>query len=379
MSDAASAAGAAGSASQGSPNASASQSADGTKPGARPGDADRSRGGDRPRSEAAAAAEPKAKPAQETRGQPKPEARPEKKPEPKVERRAAGDAGDKDDASPDPKAAKHRVKVDGKEIEVSYEDLVQGYGHNKTANERLREAAELRKTTQAELESAKTYKTVLEAVESGDWRPLVDRVGLEKAEEFAVEFLEQKMEWEGLSEEQRELHRLRRRTKAFESKEEEAAKAAAAERRQQLEADAVTKIDVEIGEVLKAAGKKATPRVVARIAEQILADLETKEKRAGQSPLTAKQAYDKTVREIHQDVAEYLANTSATELKKILPKPLLDALRQANVEEALAQDPFRSGARPTTSAERSSRRTPQKLGTDDWFARKEKQFANKKR
>src|SRR5690606_36887356 len=109
----------------------------------------------------------------------------------------------------------------------------------------------------------------------GDPSDLVSLVGLEAAEEFAEAVLQSRVEWDELSEEEKELHRLRRENQGYKSKEEQAAERAAAERRQQLETQAVQQVETEIAEILSKAGKKSTPRQVARAVEYMLAQLDS--------------------------------------------------------------------------------------------------------
>lgn len=375
MSDAAPAAGAAASASEGPSNKSNDTTpAAGTKTEARNGD--RSRAGDK---KATGAVSEQREPLPGRPGDKSPERQPQKKPEPAQKKPDERQAKAPDeDAGKDPfeafRKAKHKVPVDGQEVEVDFDELVRGYSHNQAANKRMAEAAELRKKADGDA-------AALHAAKTGDFRPLVEAVGLEKAEAFAVDLIEQLSQWEALSPEDRENQRIRREHADYKKRDAEKAEAekkeAAAQRASQAEAN----LDRDVTEVLKASGKKATPLLVAQIAEQMLADhMSRKAKQArgelvDQSPLGVKGAYEKVSREMKHQIAEFLSDMPAADLRKLLPKSVLDALRNSDLEEAQALDPFGSGRRPPPSEPKPQREhATKKMTTEEWLAAKEAKF-----
>ena len=47
------------------------------------------------------------------------------------------------------RSTKHRVKVDGEELEIPYDDLLSGYNLNRVSDKRLKEAAKMRKDVES--------------------------------------------------------------------------------------------------------------------------------------------------------------------------------------------------------------------------------------
>jgi len=286
----------------------------------------------------------------------------------------------KPEKAPSPYAgSKHKVRTESGDVEVDYDELVRGYGHQRAANDRMKQAAELRK----QLEPKAALADAVEAARTkGDFKALVDHIGLDATTDFALDFINQKIEWDSLSEDQQEQLRRNRRLETFESREkaeqDAAEKKEADARRQKREAAAGQEIDDEIGEVLEKLGRKATPRVASRIIEDMLANLETKDSTSKRP--SASDLYAKVETEIWSDIAEYLEDLPIAEARKRLPKKFLEALRQSDVDDALAQDPFRSGeAVPSkTQREEPRRGKPQRMSTDAWFDKLDKKISNRR-
>jgi len=87
-------------------------------------------------------------PKEETEGKPDVEAKAEANPEPEEEP-AEGD---------EPEAERYKVKVNGKEIEVSLPELLATYQKETAANEKFEQAAEIRKTASAEIQKAQAER-----------------------------------------------------------------------------------------------------------------------------------------------------------------------------------------------------------------------------
>lgn len=274
------------------------------------------------------------------------------------------------------KGTKHRVKIDGEEMDVDYDDLVRDYQLRRVADKRLKEAAEFAKRAREEFEQVEKFrKDPWAALKEAGQDPYV----------LAENLLLQKMEWEGLSpaEQRAQMAELKAQhlEERISAEEKRLSEAKAAEE----EAKALREIDDEIGEALKTSGKKPTPRVVARITETLIAhherQLEALRQHYGDE--IPDEAYSKVqrlpateaVKRVHQeyigDVAEYLSGMTAAELKQVLPKTVLDALRQAEVDAVLAQDPVGSRKPRAEVTPPQNRRQSKRMSTDDFFAKLE--------
>lgn len=279
-------------------------------------------------------------------------------------------------APPSYKGTKHRVKVDGAEAEVEYDELVRDYQLRKVSDKRLKEAAELAKRVKAEFDQVESFrKDPWSALKNAGQDPYA----------LAEQLLLQKMEWEGLSEAEQRAQLAEIRAKSLEERigaEEKRAKEA---RAAQAEAQALREIDDEIGDALKSSGKRPTPRMIARITETLIAhherQLEGLRQQFGEEipeeaysrvqRLPAAEAVKRVHREYLGDVAEFLSGMSAAELKQAIPKEILDSLRQAEVDAVLAQDPTGSRKPRTEPAPRQDRRSSKRMSTDDFFSKLE--------
>lgn len=255
---------------------------------------------------------------------------------------------------------KHRLKIDDEEVEYTLDELKRYAQKERASDKRFREAAELKKQGAAEIAEARALR---EAIKSGQFDALLADTPPEKIKEFSENFLLKVIEYEKMSPSEREAFELRQRVAAYENDKQKREADAKVGETKALEAKVLAQLDTDLSEAIKATGiTKPTPRLIARIAEQMLANLDTEE-----AQLPASEAVQFAVRDIHHDIAEYLSLLPVSEARKLLPKEFLEALRKADVEEHMAQDPLRSSQRaPRTEAPRTPAKG-QRMKTDDFF------------
>ena len=256
---------------------------------------------------------------------------------------------------------KYKLKVNGRELELPEAEVIKRAQKAEAADERFRLASEKEKKA-AELEA------FAKAVESGDTTTLEKRLGKDKFRKMAEQYLIKYIEHEQLSPEQKRLLELEQALKEKEEAEKAAQAAKDAELREMYQQKAAEDIDLELSETLKALGKKPTPRLVARIAEYMLSTLETKGER-----MPAKRALERTLSDMKADYAEYFADLSVEEVRAMLPKKTLDALRRAEIDAVTSQAP--SNARRTKPAsETVSKLASRRMSTDEAFKQLERKF-----
>lgn len=152
--------------------------------------------------------------------------------------------------------SKHKVKVDGKEVELTIEELKQGYSHGAAANKRMQEAAKIKKDTEEFIHRLKTDPMGL----------LEDpRLGID-ARAKAEEYLLKKMEFDSMSPAEKELTQAK-----LKLAEVEAEKKAQEKAKQDAELSEMTKKYTEdytkdILDTLKASSLPKTEHSVRRIA-----------------------------------------------------------------------------------------------------------------
>ncbi len=228
------------------------------------------------------------------------------------------------------------------------------------ADEKFREASVLRR-------EADERQKEIAAFEKDPWGYLKGK-GRDPYE-LAESLLLEKIKYEQMSDEQREALAAKMEAEELRAWKDEHEGKEKAKQDAELSEQAVLSIDRDIGETLKSLGRKPTPRLVARIAETMLAHMTKSE-----GEVSAKNVIGSVQKEYQADIHEYLSNMTPDQLREVLPKGLLDGLRKADVEKALSQDPTRSRRR-VVSTDGTVKEAPRKrLSWDEAFKEKEKQF-----
>lgn len=246
---------------------------------------------------------------------------------------------------------KFKVKVDDAEEEVEEDELLKGYQKAKASDKRFQEASALRKV--AEQEKAQIQELLSQIRENPD---LLEQLGID-LDGYSEKRMLKKLEKALKSPEELELEELR----SFKAKQEEqgkkAAEVQAAQAKEQEYAQVTEQIDNEIFETLQSAGMKPTPRLIARMAEQLLASLEEDGSR-----VSAKDAFSRVKNDYQADVSELLESLEPSQLAEMFPS-LVKKLRDHSIAQAQsAQVPsFKAGATPKQVMEAK----PRKRSIDD--------------
>jgi hypothetical protein len=273
-----------------------------------------------------------------------------------------------------------KYKVKNREFSVDLSDeakLDELVGKGLGADERFREAAEMVKSIEKKFGKLPEWQKnpFFKVIEQGA-DPL----------EVAEQLLLEKIKWEELTPEQREFEETRRERDKLKAERE----AADAEGKKKAQAEASAKaakeIDDEVTAALKEMGRKPTPRLIARIAETLIAEHERQIapllKQFGNldaipdaafqavKNLPASEAVGRVHKEYLSDIAEYLGALPIDEVRKYLPKQVLDGLRESEVKAVLSQDPMGS-RKPREQAQSSTRpQVKKRMSTEQYFAEK---------
>lgn len=272
-------------------------------------------------------------------------------------------------AMPDFKAFKHKVPVDGSEIEVDYDELRRGYSHAKAANQRFQKAAEIEK-------AARERQSLADSVLKRFDNPkdalgvLVEKFGKKEARQYLEDFLLEEMEYEALPESERRARELEKKAKTLEEQLAEERREKQDAYKAQIEAKAHADIDMEVGAALKKLGRNPTPRMAIAVVDEMILQGQLQKRR-----VSAEEALPHFQRNQEANALEWISGLDPGEAMKKLPKAFLDALRQHEVNQVLG-DKQRRRLRPEAP------RGPEpdkKLGLDDWFKQKQTQLAKKSR
>lgn len=225
------------------------------------------------------------------------------------------------------KGTKHKVKIDGTESEIDYDELVKGYQLEKAAQKRLQEVAEQRKQMQADLEMKAKYENLLTALQKNPemlWQ-VAEKLG-HNPKALAAKLVQQEYELAQMTPEQRELHYY---------KQQEAQRQEQEAKRQQEEAKLYEQyvghqyaatIDQEVGELLQQ-GEQIPPRLLERTIEYMQRHLDVYGK-----PMPYKKAHFIAKRDIENERRELLQSLDPDsipqEVREKLRKQELAKLKQ---------------------------------------------------
>lgn len=256
---------------------------------------------------------------------------------------------------------KYKIPVDGQEVEVDLEELKRGYSHARAANKRMQEAAQIRKAEEARKARAAR----------GDFDFFQE---LGASEEQMLKWAEQKLlkkiEFESMPESERNFVLEKQKREALEKQLEDMT----ARERQQAEhafmQKAYADVDEQISKALQSYQGKRTPRLVRRVAEAMLANLES-----NREPMPSQKALQIAQKSLNEDVQEFLNIAPMSDLVKLFTKEQLNALRQVFVDEAKSYVP---AARQTPAQISERKQSSNKLGTDDFFQKLENKFQKRR-
>ena len=256
------------------------------------------------------------------------------------------------------------VKIDGYDQEVSIEDLKRSYQKDKASDKRFQEAADLRKGVDEFLGRAS----------KGDLSWLKGLVPGEVLTKWAEQELLQKIEWEEMSDSDRRAITAERRAQEAEDRINNLTQTQERQQASVLEERAYQEIERDIVEAVKELGHdfKATPRLIRRISEQLLADYEVSARDPQHLPMPAKTARDRAWKGLEVDAIEYFSRLSPADALQKLPPKLRDALRRADVATASGQFPTQPQRGNEGNATQGKGK--KKMSTDDYFKTIEKKF-----
>ena len=259
------------------------------------------------------------------------------------------------------KSRKYKAKVDGKESEVDYDELVRGYGHNSAANARMREAAELKKAAESR------EKALMDNIYGWKDNPTSAFDALEKlgidVDSISHERVLKKMQLEMMSTEERRAYDNEQELTKYRSRD---AKEAESKRQQEIldmRQKSATQLENGILDYLQ--GKpNISPAVVGRAVDAMIA--------------AAEDGRDISIDDAFNHASGWFEKERKsifdTEIRSMLtqgqvPKELADLVRKADMK-ALRQDP------PKRTAPESSTPQPKSTGqnVDDFFNTMERKF-----
>lgn len=258
---------------------------------------------------------------------------------------------------------KHKVKIDGQELEVDEPELLKSYERSKASYKRFEEAARLKREVEARerelTETLQLLRSPKHRVEA-----IARLLGGEDAlADMATDVLMKRMEWESLPEPER-----RRRSEMTEREkriEEEERRLAAREEAARKKRDAEVAAEAERmqqewmrtwPDILKKAGAPPSRGAIARMAGVMKEALEIG------VDLTPQEAAQRVAEEIREEMRAIASDADPEQLRTLLG-PGADKIRAAEVATARAQ-PGRIPPKEQPPQRREAQRQPQLVTTE---------------
>lgn len=275
-----------------------------------------------------------------------------------------------EDLAPDPQAenylkglgdkakSQRSYRVNGKDEQIDIETLVKERQKYKAADERFREASEIKKKYEK-------YGEFEKALQNKDLSILSKYVDPDTIRQFSEKQLLEWMEYQGLSDTEKELLEHKKKVQSYEEKEAEEKAKQERLQREQINSQAFQIIDQEISTTFSEIGEKPTPAKIIRMAMHMSAALDQGKHISG------KEAYRRATTDLNRDLTGYLESADEKELTKILPRRVIDAIRKQSLDE-VTQAPFARSKNPDSTIKKSNGKI---VGsTDDYFKMLDKKF-----
>ena len=271
-----------------------------------------------------------------------------------------------------PEIRKLKLKVNQQEFELPEDEVVRGYQKGLAADQKFREAAQLRKSWEDDQAKRKAK------VKEDPWQALKD-LELDDAmlDKLSEDRLIAKLRVDTMNPDQKKAYQAEQELKALKAQQAEREKEhlskeeqLANQRQEALTLEAVKHVDHEIGSTLKAAGIKADPEIVAYMADLMYAHLERGGE--GAQSLPAAKALEMVNAGMRKRVSSYLTSLPIDKAIELLPKEFLDGVRRHFLGKVRSQSPTpRSGNSQPPTRDRAK---AGKQSTDSFFDRLERKI-----
>lgn len=282
---------------------------------------------------------------------------------------------------PDFKGTKHKIKVDDQEEELDYEELVTRAQKAKGSEKRFeesRKALDEASRTKKEIEELKTR------IKAGDVKALIDLVGYDEAIKISENLTWEKIQWDDLSDDEKERVILKHENEQYKSSEEKrkADQEASVKAAKDAKANAVIEKEMnDVAEILRTEG--LPEHDVQRIQEQSIDDMIAyldyldSQQEAGMPLPSSLLSFSDVARKIQSRMVENfnssIGKLSVDQLRSSLSKEQLAGLRQLELDDlAPIHDrtkPAQSKAEKLFEAPAKPSKAARRMSTDEAFDR----------
>lgn len=229
-----------------------------------------------------------------------------------------------------PQAKLYKVKIDGKEVEVSEDELLTGYQSRKASQKRFEEGAKMKKYADQVLELTKTNP--FQALLSMGVDP-------EQARKMAEDYLIERMEEESLDPKEKELRAAKKKIEELEKKDIEKKQKEEQERSVKAKEAYGEEIDNQIVEALTGSGLPPTSYTVKRVAYYLNRALDHN------LDLQPKDVIKYVKQDYEKDLSSFLGAYDGDKILSAVPKPVLDKIRKALVSKVKNKQPAQTSVK----------------------------------
>lgn len=266
--------------------------------------------------------------------------------------------------APSAVAERHRIKVEGSEIELTLDELKRDYQLKEASNRRFQQASEMAKKAGPAMEA-------FEALQRGDIAKAKKLLPPAQFRQAMENYLIEELEYEQLPEyEQRRIEAEKRAT-ALQKQLDDMNEGQNKEKNQRELAAAGMQVDQEIGDMLKKMGKNPTFYLVGAIVDEMLASLDGKGE-----VLTAEKAYTKAQARLNGGIEAYFGDLSDQEFLERLPPQRIEAVRKHLMSQVRNQQAPRQQTQQSAPLRREDGK-PKSI--DEAFAEREAQLKSQRR
>jgi hypothetical protein len=250
---------------------------------------------------------------------------------------------------------KHKLKVDGEEIEVDEEELKRGYAHQKAANKKLQEGLRYRKQSEDFIKAMKDPGTLVDTLYKMGYTQ-------QQVRQISENYLAQVLEEEMLDPKDRELKTTKQKLQEFEKKEADRKAQEEHAHNEALKKKYAEQYSAEFIEALKTTGLPPTKDMVADMAKYISRAAKIK------MPMTAIEAAKLVQEDVVIKNQHLFANMNPADIVKIVGEEGLKKLREFDVSRL--RDPNASLKTPVDQAEanRSKKTETKRMSPAEWRA-----------
>ena len=262
------------------------------------------------------------------------------------------------------------MKVNGKEVEVSIEELKKRYEHAQAANEKFQKAAEIQKQYQQSQQEIQKVKGVFEQLQKSPqaFFELADALGVD-LDKVAHEHVLKQYKLASMSDEERKYYDMEQKIKQYETERERMQRLEQERNHESLAQTARVELQDELVNFFT--NKQVTP--TPEMMERVLSDVALFANDTNISLSEAiKRAYDR-----HESLMSRLERQALEKAIKTgqVPDELRTQFRKADVEKL--GNPFRSkqDSRPPSENRTNQRPAAKPVSTtDDYFKRLEQKY-----